>query len=201
SPFWIDVYEVTNALYEACVDAGVCLSADACASDACNTPAFSREFFDEPDQPVIAVNWFMANAYCQWREARLPTEAEWEYAARGPDGLEYPWGNEWNGDNLVFWLNTNRQTANVSSRPGGVSWIGAYDLSGNVSEWVADWYDIYSSEHQTNPTGPQQGTDRVLRGGSYFEVNVATRGTYRHPASPNLGFITIGFRCARSLAD
>jgi formylglycine-generating enzyme required for sulfatase activity len=172
-PFWIDVYEVTNGQYG------------------------SPGQWSGDNLPREAVDWFDAVAHCESRGARLPTEAEWEYAARGPDGLVYPWGNEFVSDYAVW--NTSH-TANVGSRPGGVSWVGAYDLSGNVWEWVADWYGTYSSEAQVNPTGPGSGDYRLLRGGSWDSIGYpyVLRGAIRDFFDPDITYNTYGFRCALS---
>jgi formylglycine-generating enzyme required for sulfatase activity len=176
-PFWIDVYEVTNAQFG------------------------SSGQFDGDDRPREMMSWNRALAYCESRGARLPTEAEWEYAARGPDSLVYPWGNEFVADNVVYFINSENRTWDVGSRPQGVSWIGAYNLSGNVWEWVNDWYGAYSESDspQINPQGPQSGTHRVLRGGSWLDRNTdafrAPDREYRYPELPDNFF---GFRCARS---
>ncbi|HEC21824.1 MAG TPA: TIR domain-containing protein, partial [Chloroflexi bacterium] len=121
-PFWIDVYEVTNARY---------------GSAGC------EEYSSEDDQPRNCVNWFEAVAHCESRGARLPTEAEWEYAARGPDGLLYPWGDEFVALNAVYGDDSGGRPAVVGSRPGGVSWVGALDMSGNLWEWVSSIYAFY----------------------------------------------------------
>jgi tRNA A-37 threonylcarbamoyl transferase component Bud32 len=174
-PFWIDVYEVTN---------------EAFGSVGC------EEYSSDPDQPRNCVNWTDALAHCEARGARLPTEAEWEYAARGPDGLEYPWGNEFNGDYLVW---STSQTAEVGSKPDGASWVGALDMSGNLREWVNDWYGTYPSGQQVNPSGPESGEYRVLRGGSW-DLNDTSllRGANRLKNYPSFEVIFNGFRCALS---
>jgi formylglycine-generating enzyme required for sulfatase activity len=119
-PFWIDVTEVSNAVYG------------------------SSGYFSGDDQPRESVNWSDAQAYCEKRGGRLPTEAEWEYAARGPASLTYPWGNEFVNDNAVSsWQETARQTEVVGSKPGGVSWVGALDMAGNVWEWTSRLYAPY----------------------------------------------------------
>jgi sulfatase modifying factor 1 len=179
--FWIDVYEVTNGQFgPAALDCNNLSSGD--------------------NQPRICVSWDEAEAYCEARGARLPTEAEWEYAARGPDGLIYPWGNAFVADNVVYSGNPGRQAAEVGSRPGGVSWVGAYDLSGNVWEWVADWYDpgYYARSPVLNPQGPESGSDRVVRGGSWeLSDSVLLRGAVRLSVDPVLTPGIVGFRCAR----
>ncbi len=185
-PFWLDETEVTRAMYQQCVDAG-----------ACTAPPASN-YSTEPDQPINRVTWFQADFYCQWREARLPTEAEWEYAARGPDGLTYPWGNDFVGDNAVYSSNSGNQTAVVGSKPEGVAWVGALDMSGNVWEWVADWYGDYSGERQVNPQGPDSGQYRVLRGGSFDNTAFNLRAANRLRNVPDFEDDNFGFRCARS---
>jgi formylglycine-generating enzyme required for sulfatase activity len=170
APFWIDQYEVTN-----------------------------RQFGSEDNnKPHKSISWTAAATFCQQREARLPTEAEWEYAARGPDGLSFPWGNTFVAENVTYYGNSGAQTAEVGSKQGGVSWVGAYDLSGNVWEWVADWYGMYATGEQINPQGTRQGSYRVLRGGSWENNINNTRATNRSWFTPDYGINNIGLRCARS---
>jgi formylglycine-generating enzyme required for sulfatase activity len=181
-PFWIDVYEVTNARFAGFGGA-----------------AGRTSHWTEPDRPREMITWAESAAFCELRGARLPTEAEWEYAARGPDGLEYPWGNEFRGDNVVRHRNADDRTWDVGSKSGGISWIGAHDLSGNVSEWVNDWYGDYLPGQQVNPQGPETGQTRVRRGGSWsFSPNYLFRGAYRMTDSPDLRNDEVGFRCALS---
>jgi formylglycine-generating enzyme required for sulfatase activity len=182
-PFWIDVYEVTNERF----------GSVGCADES-----------SEPEQPRNCVSWTDALAHCEarGRGARLPTEAEWEYAARGPDGLVYPWGNDFVAGNVVYDGNSGGQTANVGSRLGGVSWVGALDLSGNVWEWVNDWYDAgyYSTlaDGVVNPQGPGSGDARVLRGGSWGDYAYHLRADDRYGNNPGYGDNSYGFRCALS---
>lgn len=178
APFWIDRTEVTNGQYGG-----------------------SGEW-DGDDLPRETVSWFEAKAHCENRGARLPTEAEWEYAARGPDSLIYPWGNEFVAENVVYSENSGSKTAPVASRPGGVSWVGAYDLSGNVWEWVST---IYDQEEFTYPYATADGREdnntdvgRVFRGGSWDLVAVSVRTAIRDGFDDIYGEFDIGFRCALS---
>jgi serine/threonine protein kinase/formylglycine-generating enzyme required for sulfatase activity len=178
-PFWIDVYEVTNRLF----------GSVGCAS-----------YSSDPDQPRNCVNWADSVGYCVTRGVRLPTEAEWEYAARGPDSLVYPWGNEFVADNVVSYETSEGHVWAVGSKPGGVSWVGAYDLSGNVWEWVNDRYDAdyFASSPVDNPQGPGGGVDRVLRGGSWYDNGQGVRAARRDLGDPGDTKIVLGFRCALS---
>jgi formylglycine-generating enzyme required for sulfatase activity len=199
--FWLDRTEVTNEQYRLCVDAGVCDPSGAADESDSNGAS----------QPTVSVFWNDAQIYCQWAGARLPTEAEWEYAARGPEGRVYPWGSEFDGARCNYcdrmcsldWEDESANdgyeyTAPVGSYPDGASWIGALDMAGNVWEWVSDWYGDYSSGKQVNPTGPASGDYRVMRGGSWFNASYIVRGAYR--GGHNLGFWhdVVGFRCARN---
>ena len=188
-PFWMDRYEVTNAKYTECVDAGGC---DSLTGD-------YGDKFNGAQQPVVGVTWFQAEEYCAWRNAQLPTEAQWEYAARGPDSWVYPWGNEFVGDNGVYYENSEGQTAEVGEdqRPRGVSWVGVYDMSGNVSELVADWYGSYPTERQSDPPGPDFGDRRVVRGGSWDSLTYDLRAAYRGWYDPIISSDFNGFRCVR----
>jgi formylglycine-generating enzyme required for sulfatase activity len=153
--------------------------------------------------PVASVNWFAAAAFCKWRNSRLPTEAEWEKAARGPDGLEYPWGNDWDpaitntGDDGQW----EQGIAPVGSYPDNKSVYGAYDLSGNVWEWVADWYEAYAgSQYQSEAFGKKQ---RVIRGGGggegHYAISYFFRGATRQFAEPEMESDDVGFRCVTDI--
>jgi len=207
--FWIDQTEVTNGQYRRCAEAGAC---DSLAESGSSThdSYYGNSVYD--DYPVIYVSWHQAAAYCAWAGARLPTEAEWEHAARGPQGRVFPWGDEFDGTRLNYcdanceedWADEtvddgSADTAPVGSFPAGASWCDAQDLAGNVWEWVADWCDddYYNRSPSQNPTGPPSGECKVLRGGSWNSVAHHTRSANRLGPDPDQRFNTGGFRCAR----
>lgn len=201
--FWIDQTEVSNGQYLECVKSG-----------ACSPPGDQKEYglynhYDEieyKDYPVEFVNWYQASDYCQWAGRRLPTEAEWEKAARGSEGWLYPWGNERPNRKLLNYKGSNGQvnplggTNRVGSYPAGASPYGVLDLAGNVSEWVADWYEqhYYKSSPSENPQGPTSGTTKVVRGGDWDTYDVVIFSSYRISIKPGLTLSGTGFRCAES---
>jgi formylglycine-generating enzyme required for sulfatase activity len=201
--FYMDKYEVTYALYKACVRAGVCSNA---------RYTIRSNDIGYANHPVDGVNWNDAKTYCEWRGARLPTEAEWEKAARGTDGGTYPWGevldcNKANFYNsITYSLCTEDDSEEVGSYESGKSPYGIYDLAGNVSEWVADWYSAsyYLDLPKYNPLGPDSGVDHVLRGGSwstginesYWSDGWTLRSAERASTGPDTALLGIGFRCA-----
>jgi formylglycine-generating enzyme required for sulfatase activity len=202
--FEIDKYEVNFRRYQECIDAG-----------ACTDPSIGGMFnFGWPNiemMPVNAVNWHQAKAFCEWDGKRLPTEAEWEKAARGAsDTRLYPWGNEAPScDNTVMDTALAGQlgcgtgnSLNIGSKPAGASPYGAMDMAGNLWEWVNDWYDedYYANSPTDNPQGPATGSYKITKGGDFFsrqgyEVRIAGKFQY-YPTNPSPA---IGFRCARSL--
>jgi formylglycine-generating enzyme required for sulfatase activity len=183
---WIDKTEVTNAQYEKCVAAGKC-EASRYADDAA---------FNGDAQPVVGVDWDDAKAYCEWAGARLPTEAEWEKAARGTDGRTYPWGNEWDAEKVNSWEQGPHTTTAVGSYPEGVSPHGALDMAGNVWEWTDSWYQAYpGSSYQDEDFGEKY---RVLRGGSWDSDQGLVRCASRGGGLPVGRLNLVGFRCARS---
>ncbi|MFZ6182890.1 formylglycine-generating enzyme family protein [Nannocystis pusilla] len=203
--FMIARHEVTWKDYAACVAGGGCSTiatarcevwtGDAFVRGAALAPAFLGE-----DHPVVCATWQQAVDYCAWKGKRLPTEAEWERAARGPDArAQYPWGDAPPTCARAHTHECGTTTAPIGQRPAGASPDGIHDLAGNASEWVADWYDKKAYRHDThrNPTGPQRGEVRVVRGGSYYDGLGNLRTSYRYGLSPQWGYGTVGFRCAR----
>jgi len=201
--FYIDNYEVTNALYKSCVDANACPFPKFVNSNT-RVTYYGGSQYDQ--YPVIGVTWDMAQTYCKWRGGRLLTEAEWEKAARGTDGLAYPWGNKIGPDRANY-NNSNDpnymgDTSAVNAYPTGVSPYGAFDMAGNVWEWVSDLYhaDYYASLvlPVANPTGPASGLYRVTKGGSWVSTDYDLRSARRNFNDPSKANIYIGFRCGRN---
>ena len=196
--YYIDKYEVTNAQYREFMK----------ATEKAKTEDWNDSQFNQPNQPVVGVTWYDAEAYCTWAGKRLPTEAEWEKAARGTDGRQFPWGNEEPtceyaiiGTQDIMGCGETRPWP-VGSRPIGGSPYGAHDMAGNVWEWVNDWYDerYYLRSPNRNPTGPKSGENKVLRGGSWYShTSSYLRVAYRIRANPDVrNRRIVGFRCARA---
>jgi formylglycine-generating enzyme required for sulfatase activity/tRNA A-37 threonylcarbamoyl transferase component Bud32 len=200
--YWIDQTEVTNSMYAKCVTDGECELPTATQSST------RSNYYDDTqyaDYPVINVDWSQANAYCGWAGRQLPTEAEWEKAARSTDGRTYPWG-EGIDCSLANYRGKNSEndfcigdTQVVGSYPQGASMYGALDLAGNVWEWVADWYSetYYIGAPSENPQGLASGQYRVLRGGSLYDVSRDLRSSDRSWSIPGYRSGNVGFRCAR----
>jgi len=195
SAFEMDIHEVTNAEYAECVKDGGCTAPSSSGS-------YSREtYYGDPafnDFPVIWMEWRQVDEYCSWAGKRLPTEAEWEYAARGGlEGKRYPWGN-WIGSRVANYDFHVGDTSRVESyAPNG---YGLYDMAGNVWEWVADWFDenYYSVSPMNDPTGPASGAAHVRRGGSWdhagFGLRMGNRCDFCHADRHGNN---LGGRCAR----
>ncbi len=206
--YFLDKYEVSNK------DFGDFLRSTGHAA-----PAYWDDpRLNQPNQPVVGVNWYDAKAFCEWKGKRLPTEAEWEKAARGPQGLKYPWGNEYDASKVNVGK-TRKSTLPVDSMPEAASYYGAHHMAGNAFEWVSDWYDPKFYEKTTqvaNPTGPEKpvwlggtgtyvdrlttGEKRVIRGGSWIAAKSSTTTTHRfwnHPMNNSYG-VGLGFRCAKN---
>jgi formylglycine-generating enzyme required for sulfatase activity len=194
--FYIDRYEVTNARYADCVAAGNCtLPASGCTG--------RYEDPNKVDHPVECVNWEQANTYCEWRGDRLPTEAEWEKAARGTDGRMFPWGENITCQLANYLRVCESDTMPVGSYPEGVSPYGAADMAGNVVEWVADWKaeDYYATAPSHNPQGPNDGEIKVLRGGSWNSIGYYARSAYRSGTRPGYPSVSFGFRCVSAAPE
>jgi formylglycine-generating enzyme required for sulfatase activity len=233
TPYCIDRFEVTTAKYFACSDIGKCLRASlvnvpklaAPYDSICNASAAA----DRGKHPINCVDWDQAQKYCMVQNGRLPTEAEWELAARGQDGRLYPWGDDAPspmrangcGSECLAWAKDKgiggdighamyetsdgfATTAPVGSFPNGKSRYGVEDVVGNVGEWTADLYDAYTKDvatTQTDPKGPANGTDRVVRGGAWnAEYADWARPTFRYHAAQTNKSHGIGFRCVYSAA-
>jgi formylglycine-generating enzyme required for sulfatase activity len=197
SGFYMDVHEVINAEYRACVDDGGCTAPSSNSSNTRTTSPFYYGNATYDDFPVMYVNWYKATAYCTWAKKRLPTEAEWEYAARGGlSGKRYP-----DGDTISC------GDANYAGCAGDTSEVeiyapngyGLYDTAGNLREWTNDWYDsgYYSTTPDMNPQGPATGSYRVLRGGGWCCGTYLQRVADRYTRNPSSDGYNIGFRCVR----
>jgi len=184
--YFIDKYEVTNEQYNQCVSAGSCS-----ANGKFNS-------FTDPQQPVVGVDWNQADTYCKWAGKRLPTEAEWEKAARGTDGRTYPWGEGIDCSRANYGDCKHGKTKPVGSYPSGASPYGAMDMAGNVWEWCADWYGYYQNSPNRNPTGPGSGQSRVLRGGSWIATPDHLRSSDRVLTNPTSWNYFSGLRCVRT---
>jgi len=223
--FWIDIYPVTNAQFARFlneyrtkypeegtkIDQFIKLSAEESEIDLIENQYVANKEFEA--HPVVHVTWYGADAYARFYNKRLPTEAEWEKAARGTDGRTYPWGNVMSGEYANFWDSGdpfdngttpvgffNGETRNGFKTENSISSFGTYDMAGNVREWVMDWYqrDYYSTSPERNPSGPASGTKKVARGGGYLFLPEDLRTTYRYSLPPDKATNFVGFRCVKS---
>ncbi|MBE2220430.1 MAG: SUMF1/EgtB/PvdO family nonheme iron enzyme [Anaerolineae bacterium] len=220
-PFYLDQFEVTVAQYAAFINR-IGTYKEACYENDCVHPRFEAGFTSyllEEDQgdgsfiyipltgfsdyPINHVSWYGAQAYCEAIGARLPTEAEWEYAARGDDGRTYPWGNTPpDEEKAVFASSSYDNLKPVDALPDGQSPFGIYAMAGSLWEWTNDWYeeDYYSISPRNNPTGPETSLNKVIRGGAWPDNNLADRirSANRSNFTPDFISATVGFRCARN---
>jgi len=211
SPFYIDVYEVTNDRYRRCVEGGGCEAAqyDRCemfdaASETLVRGGPAPDTVLAGDHPVVCVTWRQAQSYCEWAGKRLPTEAEWEKAARGTDGRQFPWGESWEPEALNWGepvgygsVDGHVGASPVGSFPQGRSPYGALDMAGNVWEWTLDWHgeDFYSRSAARDPRNEEVSGFKVLRGGSWRFAGNGARASFRYLHSPTAREDTIGLRC------
>ncbi len=193
--FWIDRTEITNAQY------AMCVSAEACDEPEDKTSHNRVKYYNGEqyaNYPVINISWNDAADYCKWASRTLPTEAQWEKAARGSNARIYPWGNTIPSTSLANYNNPMGDTVHTGNYPDGASLYGAFDLAGNVREWTADWYDetYYKTSQKENPQGPDFGYKRTIRGGSWGDDMSNIRVFVRWGSIPITRSNNIGFRCA-----
>ena len=213
SSYWIDKYEVTSSNFTKFLNEN--------KNEAHRfieiTPSVTVQFDDNVYQPrkglenypVNRVSWFGADAYCKWKEKRLPTEAEWEKAARGTDQRIFPWGNEFPDNSRVTFRRKFSEKGfqvmePVEGMKNGISPFGVHQMAGNVWEWVSDWFDssVYQDENRIDPKGPESGISKVLRGGNWYYKAYYMRTTYRFNERPEMFKVWQGFRCAnRAMAE
>jgi len=192
--YWIDRHEVTNAQYSLCVQAGACRPSRLTDDD----------MYNGGESPVAGIPWSDALDYCSWAGGRLPSEAEWEFAARGPENLIYPWGNDFICDKGNFLDDSTAcedgysGPSPVGSFPEGNSWVGARDMAGNVWEWVMDEFRVYPGASEAASKAVTSADTHILRGGSWGYTPAFVRAVYRYPVPPGVDYLAVGFRCAVS---
>ncbi len=201
--YWIDKYEVTVAAFRAFVEADGYTTQEYWSDNGWQWLQFQDiekmplqcVEDNQDDFPQVCITWYEADAYAKWRGGSLPTEAQWEFAARGPEARIYPWGNDWQPElaNVV----DSEGLKSVGSYPDGISWVGAHDMAGNAMEWVQDWLgrEYYSESERDDPTGPEEGSRKVEKGGWWGANPFVARSAYRHyEDSPTYQDHHIGFR-------
>ncbi|GAB4499591.1 MAG: formylglycine-generating enzyme family protein [Anaerolineales bacterium] len=192
--YWIDRVEVSNAMYEVCVESGKCTQ-----PFLEENPYYGRWAYR--NLPVTFISWFQAVEYCEWTGRRLPTEAEWEKAARGTDGRNYPWGDTPPTPRLANYAESLiGEPVSVYRYPSGASPYGALNMAGNVREWLADWFSLtyYVETPYKNPLGPETGIQRSMRSGAYDADANEIYTTWRYKHEPQSAGLSRGFRCAES---
>jgi len=189
--YWIYKTDVTNKMYAQCVATGNC----AVPTQELGAPAYTNP--DYGDYPVVGVTWDMSSNYCQWIQGQLPTDAQWEKAARGLNGSDYPWGNDKPACDLLNMQGCLGHTNGVNDYPSGASQYGLLDMEGNVFQWINDYYDAnyYTSMPSANPTGPTSGDSRVIRGSSFESDATQTLSGIRHFGGNGYHNYDLGFRC------
>jgi formylglycine-generating enzyme required for sulfatase activity len=195
--YLIDKTEVPAGLYQACVECGVCKAPLRDGSHTGREPYYGNTAFK--DFPVIYVGWNDAKTYCEAIGKRLPTEAEWEKAARGANGAEYPWGGDAPNEDLANFLGVANDTLAVGDREKGKSAYGALNLAGNVWEWVSDSYDpgYYGKSPKNDPPGPASSSMKVMRGGGFLSTADQIKTFIRAAESESSAYSYLGFRCAK----
>ena len=207
--FWIDKYEVTSSQYSEFLTAHPEDSSRYIELGEAVTIEMKNDRYQPrlglEHRPANRVSWFGADAFCRWKGKRLPTEAEWEKAARGTDERMFPWGNQWpTNDRVTFRRKFDKLGFDVmepvDGLPQGRSPYGVHQMAGNVWEWVADWYagDYYEQSPVNNPQGPETGISKVIRGGNWYYKAYYMRTTYRFNERPEVFKVWQGFRCAAS---
>ena len=210
--YYIDKYEVTNAAFAEFLNemgnqiegvAGKAHWVEAVDPDLHihQVDGIWRADPGRADHPINEVTWFGARAFCEWRGGALPTEAQWEKAARGVDGRTYPWGEQEPTCEMANFVGCFYDSVPVDSYPEWVSPYGAFNMAGNVHEWTNDWYnpEYYANSPYENPPGPESGDYKIFRGASWFNGSYQLRTTYRYPKLPVLTYKANGFRCVRAV--
>ncbi len=187
--YWIDQVEVTNAMYAICVQAG-----------SCTHPARYNNYYDDSkyaDYPVVYVTWYAAETFCEWNNGKLPTEAQWEKAARGTDERRFPWGNTPTDSYLLNFNGQFKEPTSSYDYMVGMSPYGLLNLAGNVREWIWDWYDpdYYSVSPYRNPKGPLTGVNKSLRGGAFYDNSQQVQAFFRENHDPKSAGMNRGLRC------
>lgn len=197
--FYLDTYEVSNQEYEKCVKEKKCTESE--YSD--------NKHYNGPTMPVVGISWFDANKYCEFVGKRLPTEAEWEKAARGENRNIYTWGNELNlyreecYTNIYGKKDKCKYSAAVGSFPNDKSYYNLYDLNGNVREWVNDFYDknYFKKDNKANPKGPTDSKHKVIKGASFKDTTNNLALSIRYKLKPEKKKNNVGFRCAKDVRN